>query len=94
MVVSRLAAACEQIRALPDDPVTELLLTIVGGLAARVQAENAGTSTEPNLAAQTTPRGDDGITADSRTIIATRCFALEWDIDPRAATDLLLSTTG
>ena len=94
VVVSRLAAACEQIRALPDDPVTELLLTIVGGLAARVQAENAGTSTEPNLAAQTTPRGDDGITADSRTIIATRCFALEWDIDPRAATDLLLSTTG
>ena len=88
--VSRLATACEQIRALPNDPVTELLLTIVGGLAARVQAENAGTSTEPNLAAQTTPLGDDVITADLQTIIAARCFALEWDIDPRAATELLL----
>ena len=93
-VAARLAAACEQIRALPDDPVTELMLTIIGGLSARVQAENAGTSTEPNLAAQTTPLGDDGITADSRTIAATRCFALEWDIDPRAAVELLLSTTG
>lgn len=93
-VVSRLAAACEQVRALPDDPVTELLLTIVGEFAARVQAENAGTSTEPNLAAQITPLGDDEITADSQTIIAARCFALEWDIDPRAATELLLATTG
>ena len=91
--VSRLAAACEQIRALPDDPVTELLLTIVEGLAARVQAENAGTSTEPNFAAQTTPLGDDETTDDMQTIIAARCFSLEWDIDPRAAVELLLSST-
>ena len=93
-LTSQAAAACEKLRELPGDPVTEQLVTIVGGLAARVQAENAGTSTEPNLAAQTTALDDNEITAELQMIIVARCFALEWDIDPRAATDLLLSTTG
>ena len=92
-LVSQLATACEKLRELPDDPVTDLLHSIVEGLAVRVQAENDGTSTEPNLAAQTTPLDHDEITDELQMITHANLIALEWDINPQATTELFLSTT-
>ena len=90
-LVSQSAAACEKLRELPDNPVVDGLLSIVHELAVRVQAENADTSTEPNLAAQTTPLDHDEITDEFQMITHANLIALEWDIDPQAATELYLS---
>ena len=58
----------------------------------RVQAENADTSTEPNLAAQMTPLDRDEITDELQLITHGNLIALEWDINPQDATELYLST--
>ena len=91
-LAAQAATACEKLRELPGDTLTEGLLTIIGDLAARVQAENSGTSTDPNLAAQTLLIHDDEITPDLQMITTARCLALEWDIDPQVANSLLHSS--
>ena len=93
-IVARTKAACEQLRGLPDDPVTAALLSLIGDLATRVQAEHDGTSTEPGFAAQVTRALLGESTDESVLITNARCLALEWDIDPQAAAEQLVEADG
>lgn len=83
--------AHEWLRGLPEDPVTAALLDYLGELAARVQSEFDGTSTEPSYAAQIT-RATEEITDEFELYCHARCFAYEWEIDPQAAIERLTAT--
>ena len=73
----------------PDNPAAGLLIETLGELALRVQAEENGTSTKPNLAAQIAAAITTDDVNDDFTLIATaRYLALEWEIDPEAMTAL------
>ena len=78
----------ESLRSLPEDPVTAALLDYLGELAARVQSEFDGTSTEPSYAAQIT-RAAEEITDEFELYCGARCLAYEWEIDPQAAIERL-----
>ena len=92
-IEERLAAdaeeAYETLSEQADNPAVGLLIETLGKLAQRVQAEDNGNSTEPNLAAQiATAIVTDEINDDFTLIATARCLALEWEIDPDAVTAL------
>ena len=82
-------AAYETLIEQPDNPATDLLIETLGALAHRVQAEDSGTATEPNLAAQIATAIATGEINDDFELVATaRFLALEWEIDPEAVAAL------
>ena len=91
---SEFITAWETLSGLPDDPVIAALCVTIEELTVRIRAEYDGTSTEPNFAAQFTPLGHDEVTDELQMIARANCFALESNINPQAATELFLSTTG
>ena len=84
-LVSDLQTAHESLASLPDDPVTAEILTIIEGLAARIQSELDHTSTEPSFAALMSAIFAGEVTNEFTLIHYGRCLAYEWDINPSAA---------
>ena len=91
---SEFMTAWETLSRLPDDPVITALCLTIEELTVRIRAEYDGISTELNFAAQFTPLGHDEVTNELQMIAHANCFALESNINPQAATELFLSTTG
>ena len=81
--------AHESFSGLPDDPVTAEILTIIEGLADRVQSELDHTSTEPSFAAQMAAIFTEEVTDEFTLILYGRCLAYEWDINPSTAIEQL-----
>ena len=88
-LVSDLKTAHESFSGLPDDPVTAAILTIIEGLADRVQSELDHTSTEPSFAAQMAAIFAEEVTDEFTLILYGRCLAYEWDINPSTAIEQL-----
>jgi len=87
---SELEAAYEGLCQLPDDPVVDWLRSVIGGLSMHVQSECDGTATESGFAAQVAlSLTSDEVTECSALVLYAKCIALEWEIDPVAATRLL-----
>ena len=91
---SELETALRALHDLPDDTVTARLLAVVIQLAARVQAEVAGTSTEPSFAAELNKAVVTRERTDDSTVVAFwGLLASEWDIDPRGAVGQFLDAS-
>ncbi len=73
-----------------EDPVVDWLRSMIEGLGMHVQAECEGTTTELGFAAQVAlSLTTDEVTEYSALVWYAKCIALEWEIDPVAAADLL-----
>ena len=87
---SELEAAYEGLCQLPDDPVVDWLRSVIGGLSMHVQSECDGTATESGFAAQVAlSLTSDEVTEYSALVLYAKCVALEWEIDPAAAAQML-----
>ncbi len=81
--------AYESLSGLPEDPVTDVLLAILGELATRVQSELDGTSTAPTFASQIAAALTEEATTEIAIVLSGRSFAYEWDINPSTAIEQL-----
>ena len=76
-------------------PVIDWLRSMIEGLGMYVQAECEDTITEAGFAAQmahTLTKNE--VTGYAAMILYAKCVALEWEIDPAAAADLLPEDNG
>lgn len=88
---SELEAAYERLCDGADDPVVDWLRSVILELGVQVQAECDGATTEAGFAAQIAlTLTTDEVTEYSTLILYAKCIALEWEIDPVAAAELLL----
>ena len=77
---SDLEEAAEQLMSMSDDRVADALLSGIGYLCSRVQAELDGTSSEPSIAAQCARALlTEEHTNESAWIYVAQCLASEWD---------------
>lgn len=89
---SQFVEAHEALLNMRSDPLIDELVSILETLATRVQAELSGTNTGPSVAEQIASGAlQGGDTDEFVTIVGARYFALEWDIDPDAAVEMLPS---
>ena len=84
-LAAELESVGEELRCLPDDPLTGELCLLLDEIATRVQAELDGTSTEPGFASQIAGYFAGEITDELIRVCTALYWAIEWDIDPRAA---------
>lgn len=87
---SELEAAYGRLCDMPDDPVVDWLRSVIEGLGMHVQAECEGATTEAGFAAQVAlSLTTNEVTEYSALVWFAKCVALEWEIDPVAAAELL-----
>ena len=84
-LAAELESVGEELRCLPDDPVTGALWLFLDEIAARVQSELDDTSTETGFASQLAGYFTGEITDELVRACTALYWVIEWDIDPRVA---------
>lgn len=87
---SEFRAARDDILTRPSDPVIGELVDILDGHGQWVQAEHDGTADGPTLSEEVHAGALEGSPSEAfHALVGARMFALEWDIDPAHAVELL-----